>query len=141
MPTEMSTGADEFTDLKTFMSEHEIMPWPSENDRIEQVLRAAGRRVLLVEKARSNHTWRVCIIREEPDYFFADPDTVLRLEKLLANGGIEVPASSVRAKTASFRMEFTFNWSEGESGRGVSFGFNRRGRLVECHEEYHLPPQ
>jgi hypothetical protein len=125
-------------DVKTFMAAHDITSWQADCDQIEGALRTAGMKVLLVEKTRHDDLWRVCIIRKEPYFFHADSETLDRLCRLLARTGIITPRARMTAKTASFRLEFKFPWARGVPGRGVSYGFAKRGRLVEFREEFQI---
>ena len=127
---------DDELDLKSFMEAHEISPWQSECDHIQQVFRAADIKVLLVEKSRQDEIWRVCVIRQEPNFFRSDAQTLDRIWILLRDAGIPTFRNCMTGKVASFRLEFTFGWSGGVCGRGVSYGFAKRGRLVEFREEY-----
>ena len=123
-------------DLKAFMDQHAIQPWRTANDRIETALRLAGLTVLLVERSLQGNRWRVCFIRQEPDFFQPDAETGERLVRVFVRHGIEVHPRDIMLKKTSFRLEASFTWAEGEPGRGVSFGFAKRGRLVEYREEY-----
>jgi hypothetical protein len=126
----------EDVDVKQFMGHHGIEPWPTSNDQIETALRLGGLTVLFVEKLLDGDRWRLSFLRQEPHYFNADVGTAARLCGLLQSHGITIDPADMALKKASFRLEAAFTWSAGQPGRGISFGFVQRSRLVEHREEY-----
>jgi hypothetical protein len=125
-------------DVKTFMDQHGIDFWATENDRIETALRMGGLKVLFVEASLDCDRWRLAVIRSEPDFFNADLETIVRLCALLSRNGIGFDPSEVRLRKASFRLEAEFTWAGGEPGRGVTYALAKRGRLIHHREEYVL---